>query len=164
MKKILPVLLVAIISCTEQDIVSKDQFAGVVRNYYLMQRSNIKSIDDLSIDSIVPITEKKRLEDAIAYNEKRYYFFVEAKDDEYADSTAKDIGQMQEKLKTAENSTVLYYTVYHTVKFTGNDEVQRMRQSYFDITRDYKIRPNVVTERDKLEGVKGERLYKQYAY
>ena len=164
MKKLLPILLWAIVSCNQQDTINKDKFILSVKNYYLMQTKDIKSIDDLKIDSIVPVTEKRQLEDAIAFNEKRYYYFIEAKDDEYADSTAKNIEQMQRKLKTAESSTVLYYTVYHTIKFTGNDQVPRKRQSYFDITSDYQIKPNAVTEKDQLEGIKGERIYnKPYA-
>lgn len=163
MKKLLLILLVTIVSCSQQDIIYKDRFAGAVKDYYLTQTKNIRSVDDVSIDSIVAITERKQLEAAIAFNEKRYTYFVEAKDDEYADSTAKDIEQMQQKLKSAENSAVLYYTVYHTIKFTGIDQVQRRRQSYFDITSDYKIRPNTVTQRDQLEGIKGEEI-KRYSY
>lgn len=163
MKKLLPILFF-ITGCSQLDTVDKASFALPIKNYYLLQTKDIKSVDDVSIDSIVPVTEKKRLEDGIAANEKRYSYFVEAKDDEYADSTAKDIEQMQQKLKTADNNKLLYYTVYHTVQFTGNDLVKRRRQSNFDITSDYKIRPNAVTERDKLEGIKGEELYKPYSY
>ena len=36
----------------------------------------------------------------------------------------------------------------------------RRRQSNLDITSDYQIRPNEVTENDKTEGIKGEKYIK----
>jgi hypothetical protein len=157
-------ILFLVSSCSQTDTIVKENFVLPLKNYYLFQTKDIKSVDDVIIDSIVPITERKQLEDSIASNEKRFYFFVEAKDDEYADSTAIEIKRMKQKLETAENKSILYYSVYHTVKFSGNDQVRRKRQSQLNITHDYKIRPNAVTEMDKLTGVKGEELYKPYKY
>ena len=164
MKKIVSILCLFIVGCAQKETINKEKFVLPVTNYYQLQKKDIKTVDEVNIDSIVPITERKQLEEGIAANEKKYNFFVEAKDDEYADSTARDIEQMRQKLKSAENTTVLYYTVYHTVRFTDSDQVKRKRQSYFDITSDYKIKPNAVTEMDKSVGIKGEALYKRYSY
>lgn len=163
MKKLIPILLLSIISCNQKDIIDKDRITLSIKNYYAQHPKDIKSIDDVTIDSIVPMTEKKQLEDDISASEKKYYYFVEAKDDEYADSTAKKIEKMQLKLKTAEDKTLLYYAVYHTIKFTGPDLRKRKRQSNLNMEKDYTIRPNSVTESDKIEGIKGEELYKPYS-
>src|SRR3954465_3498958 len=112
MKKLFPLLCLFVGCSQKKGTVDKESFLLPVTNYYRLQTKEIKSVDEVTIDSIVPVTEKKQLEEGIATKEKKYYFFVEAKDDEYADSTARDIEQMKQKLKTAENKTTLYYTVY----------------------------------------------------
>jgi hypothetical protein len=164
MKKLFPILFVSIIGCSHNNSIDKEKFSSLVKNYYLAQTKDIKSIEDVSIDSIVAVTERRQLEDAIGVKEKKYYYFIEAKDDEYADSTAKDIEQLQQNLKTADNTTPVFYTVYHTVKFIDRDMIPRRRQSNLDVTTDYEIRPNAVTEKDKIEGVKAEKRYKSNSY
>src|SRR4051794_19691951 len=103
MKRMMILFLFLVSSCNQTDKIVKENFVLPVKNYYLFQTKDIKSVDDVTIDSIVPITERKQLEDSIASNEKRFYFFVEAKDDEFADSTAIEIKRMKQKLETAEN-------------------------------------------------------------
>jgi hypothetical protein len=161
MRKMLPLVVIFFFSCGKKEAVSKERIAEVTRNYYLFQTRDVQSIDDLIIDSIVSVTEKKQLENALQSNEKKYTYFIEAKDDEYADSTSREIERLQEKLKKADDTELLFFTVYHTISFTGKDRIPRKRQSNLDITTDYKIKPNAVTEGDLKEGVKGERLYKK---
>ena len=164
MKKLLPILFLCIVSCNQKESIDKDKFILSIKNYYMLQTKDVKSVDEVSIDSIVPVTEKKQLEDSLQVKEKKYYFFIEAKDDEYADSAAKDMERIQQRLRKAESTIPVYYTVYHTVRFTANDMTKRKRESNFNITSDYQIRPNAVTDRDKTEGIKAEPLYKPYKY
>lgn len=164
MKKSLSILLLFFVSCGHKESIDKNRFILSIKNYYLLQTKDIKSVEDVSIDSIVPVTEKKQLEIALLAKEKKYNYFIEAKDDEFADSTARDMEQIQPKLKTAENSVPVFYTVYHTVKFTGSDMIRRARQSNLDLSTDYKIQANEVTEIDKTQGIKAGPLYKQYSY
>jgi hypothetical protein len=157
-------LLLFILSCSRNDSIDKDKLAGVIKNYYLLYKKDVKGVEDLVIDSIVPVTKKRQIENSIRESEKKYYYFIEAKDDEYADSTARDIEKLEQELTTAENKRALYYTVYYRLKFIASDMSPRKRQSNLDITSDYKIRPNEVTEKDKTEGIKGEKIFKEYSY
>ena len=161
MRNIIFILVVLLISCGQQEVVSKERIAEVTRDYYLFHTRDVKSIEELTIDSIVQVTEKKQLQAAIQTNEKKYTFFVEARDNEYADSTAKEIERLQQLLKTANDTELLFFTAYHTISYTGKDRMPRKRQSHLDITPDYKIKANAVTESDLKEGVKGETLYKK---
>ena len=106
-------MLLFILSCSRNDSIDKDKLAGAIKNYYLLYKKDVKGIEDLVIDSIVPVTKKRQIENSIRESEKKYYYFIEAKDDEYADSTARDIEKLQQELTTAENTRALYYTVYY---------------------------------------------------
>src|SRR3954471_8159544 len=98
MKKLLPILFLFLFGCGHKESVDKEKCGVLIKNYYLLYTHDVKGVDNVNIDSIVPVTEKKQMENTIRKSEKKYYYFIEAKDDEYADSTAKVIEKLQQEL------------------------------------------------------------------